>query len=341
MRAGGCLRRVWARFRDFQRTPNGKQDMELQRSSGIVLHRPRCPAAGSVQRPTPSWTGSRPQDRAGGRSSARPTPDDVGSPYAASSAFAAWSGFLAEPDAPVSSQGARGVSPRERYWIADWERAGGAQPTRFGSTASGRLCASTRRARHQADRRRPDLRRSRQRRPRDPPGALSEGALAGAPPDKLGPEDSTGATRSSTGTRLPGRATAGGSSGCVGRSRSSTSPGSIHFRGFAAFWAIPAGPDELDALRPLASRARRVGLPRGRGRARRAAGDRRGSRHDHQGRRSAPRRSAAWSCSSGRSRGRRAIAPAREPPRAPGDLHDNPRHGHVARGHLPDRDRGS
>ncbi len=30
-------------------------------------------------------------------------PDDVGSPYAASSAFAGWNGFLAEPDAPVSS----------------------------------------------------------------------------------------------------------------------------------------------------------------------------------------------------------------------------------------------
>ena len=29
-------------------------------------------------------------------------PDDVGSPYASSSAFAAWRGFLAEPDAPVS-----------------------------------------------------------------------------------------------------------------------------------------------------------------------------------------------------------------------------------------------
>ncbi len=30
-------------------------------------------------------------------------PDEVGSPYASSSAFAAWNGFLAEPDAPVST----------------------------------------------------------------------------------------------------------------------------------------------------------------------------------------------------------------------------------------------
>jgi 4-alpha-glucanotransferase len=31
-------------------------------------------------------------------------PDESGSPYRASSAFAAWNGFLAEPDAPVSAE---------------------------------------------------------------------------------------------------------------------------------------------------------------------------------------------------------------------------------------------
>ena len=31
-------------------------------------------------------------------------PDDVGSPYASSSAFAGWNGFLGQPDAPVSAR---------------------------------------------------------------------------------------------------------------------------------------------------------------------------------------------------------------------------------------------
>ncbi len=52
-------------------------------------------------------------------------PDDVGSPYASSSAFAAWSGFLAEPDAPVSARELAVFRKANGYWIEDWERAGG------------------------------------------------------------------------------------------------------------------------------------------------------------------------------------------------------------------------
>ena len=52
-------------------------------------------------------------------------PDDVGSPYASSSAFAAWSGFLAEPDAPVSEPELDTFRKVNGYWIDDWERAGG------------------------------------------------------------------------------------------------------------------------------------------------------------------------------------------------------------------------
>ena len=53
-------------------------------------------------------------------------PDEAGSPYAASSAFAAWDGFLGHPG--------RGRLGRERaafrrangFWIDDWTDAGGA-----------------------------------------------------------------------------------------------------------------------------------------------------------------------------------------------------------------------
>ena len=52
-------------------------------------------------------------------------PDDVGSPYASSSAFAAWSGLLADPDAPVTTAELDAFRKANGYWIEDWERAGG------------------------------------------------------------------------------------------------------------------------------------------------------------------------------------------------------------------------
>ena len=52
-------------------------------------------------------------------------PDEVGSPYASSSAFAAWSGFLADPDAPVTAGELDAFREANGYWTSDWEQAGG------------------------------------------------------------------------------------------------------------------------------------------------------------------------------------------------------------------------
>jgi 4-alpha-glucanotransferase len=52
-------------------------------------------------------------------------PDEHGSPYKAHSAFAAWNGLLAEPDAPVSAGEERAFRERAAYWIDDWERYAG------------------------------------------------------------------------------------------------------------------------------------------------------------------------------------------------------------------------
>jgi 4-alpha-glucanotransferase len=49
-------------------------------------------------------------------------PDRHRSPYKARSAFAAWSGLLAEPRAPVSSAEEIDFRDRHAYWIGDWER---------------------------------------------------------------------------------------------------------------------------------------------------------------------------------------------------------------------------
>lgn len=47
-------------------------------------------------------------------------PDEHGSPYKAASAFAAWRGLLASPDAPVSAAQKRAFRAREAFWIDDW-----------------------------------------------------------------------------------------------------------------------------------------------------------------------------------------------------------------------------
>jgi 4-alpha-glucanotransferase len=47
-------------------------------------------------------------------------PDEHGSPYASASAFAGWPGLLADPDAPVSHSEARRFEVDNAYWIDDW-----------------------------------------------------------------------------------------------------------------------------------------------------------------------------------------------------------------------------
>ena len=53
-------------------------------------------------------------------------PDRHGSPYKAASAFAAWSGLLERPRAPVTGAEAQAFRERHAGWIAGWERYGGA-----------------------------------------------------------------------------------------------------------------------------------------------------------------------------------------------------------------------
>jgi 4-alpha-glucanotransferase len=55
-------------------------------------------------------------------------PDRAGSPYKARSAFAAWRGLLADPSAPVSSEEAEAFRASHAAWIDDWAAfAGGAR----------------------------------------------------------------------------------------------------------------------------------------------------------------------------------------------------------------------
>ncbi len=52
-------------------------------------------------------------------------PDRFHSPYKSRSAFAAWPGLLADPRAPVSRSELLDFRERHAYWVEDWERLGG------------------------------------------------------------------------------------------------------------------------------------------------------------------------------------------------------------------------
>jgi 4-alpha-glucanotransferase len=99
--------------------------MKLRRSSGIVLHPTSLPSGrlGSDAYAFVDWL--RDAGQSWWQVLPLGPPDDVGSPYASSSAFATWSGLLAEPDAPVSGGELDTLRKANGYWIEDWERAGG------------------------------------------------------------------------------------------------------------------------------------------------------------------------------------------------------------------------
>ena len=70
-------------------------------------------------------------------------PDRYGSPYKASSAFAAWHGFLETPDAQVEPEEVEAFVARHAFWAPIAAGADAAR-TRCASSASGARCAPTR-----------------------------------------------------------------------------------------------------------------------------------------------------------------------------------------------------
>ena len=52
-------------------------------------------------------------------------PDEFGSPYRTTSAFAGWPGLLAEPDAAVSMEEVESFVARHPYWLGEWARFAG------------------------------------------------------------------------------------------------------------------------------------------------------------------------------------------------------------------------
>ncbi|HEY7793278.1 MAG TPA: 4-alpha-glucanotransferase [Gaiellaceae bacterium] len=215
--------------------------MELQRSSGIVLHPTSLPG-GRLDREAyrfvdwlaaaaQSWWQVLPLG----------PPDEVGSPYASSSAFAAWRGFLGAPTAPVRQRERVAFRRANAYWIEDWERAGGtvADQVRFEREWRAlREYALERGVRIMGDvpiypaQRSVDHRAHRR--------LFLRGYVAGAPPDKLGP----GGQHWGNPVFDWDAVAAEGYRWWIERLRRTFSLFDLaridHFRGFAAFWAIPS-----------------------------------------------------------------------------------------------------
>jgi 4-alpha-glucanotransferase len=98
---------------------------ELGRTSGVLLHVTSLPGGrlGTEAYKFVDWL------QAAGQSwwQVLPLgpPDRYGSPYKARSAFAAWPGLLGNPRAPVSARELAEFRERQAWWVLDWERFAG------------------------------------------------------------------------------------------------------------------------------------------------------------------------------------------------------------------------
>ena len=173
-------------------------------------------------------------------------PNRQRSPYKAASAFAAWRGFLAEPDAPVSAAEREDFRARNAFWIDDWAAFAGATRAINDQVRFEREWTALRVYAHERG----------VRLIGDVPiyvaaGSADDAALARAlprrrrgrasRPTRSRTRASCGATRSTTGRRCAARRYRW----WVERLRRTFDLFDLaridHFRGFAAYWAVPRG----------------------------------------------------------------------------------------------------
>jgi 4-alpha-glucanotransferase len=218
--------------------------MNIARSAGVLLHPTSLPGGrlGDEARRFVDWLADAGQSW--WQMLPLGPPDDVGSPYRSASAFAAWPGLLAEPAAPVDPEEAAAFRERERYWIEDWLRFAGeealADQVRFEREWTALRSYAVERgvqlvgdvpiyvapggADHLAH-----------------PELFQDGAVAGAPPDPLGPEGQLWGNPLYDWDALAAR----GYRWWIDRLRRTFELFDLtrldHFRGFAEYWAVPAG----------------------------------------------------------------------------------------------------
>jgi 4-alpha-glucanotransferase len=218
--------------------------VKLRRSSGILLHPTSLPDGrlGESAYRFVDWL------QAAGQSwwQVLPLgpPDAFGSPYAAASAFACWPGLLARPGARVGARAAADFRRRHAYWLDDWAVFAGAgaieDQVRFEREWTDlRTYAAERGVRligdvpiYPADASCDHL---------SHPRLFRDGVVAGAPPDDLGPEGQNWGNPLFDWDAVA----ADGYRWWIERLRRTLALVDVtridHFRGFAAYWTIPAG----------------------------------------------------------------------------------------------------
>ena len=166
-----------------------RESLRLERSSGVLLHPTSLPGGrfGAEARRFVDWL----VDAGQSFWQVLPLgpPDAFESPYAGSSAFAGWSGLLADPEARVGASAIAEYRRRHAYWIDDWleharrpGRGGDAGAVRAGVD---RAAEVRERARGSDHRRSPPVRRTRERGRRGSPGVLRSVARSGRAPGSL------------------------------------------------------------------------------------------------------------------------------------------------------------
>jgi 4-alpha-glucanotransferase len=214
--------------------------VKLPRSSGIVLHPTSLPAGrlGADAFAFVDWL------EAAGQSWWQMLPlgppDEHGSPYASSSAFAASSSLLADPESRVTKRAVDVFRRSHRYWARDWEEAGGdlADQVRFEREWSElRRYALERGVRLIGDV--PIYPAHGSVDHRTHPELFLEGLVAGAPPDALGPEGQLWGNPLFDWARMAEE----GYRWWIERLRRTFELFDLtridHFRGFASYWAVP------------------------------------------------------------------------------------------------------
>jgi 4-alpha-glucanotransferase len=100
--------------------------MNVSRTSGVQLHPTSLPSGrlGAAAYAWIDWLAEAGQTW--WQTLPLGPPDKHGSPYTAASAFAAWPGLLAAPRAPVTREQELDFRERSRDWIEDWVRFAGA-----------------------------------------------------------------------------------------------------------------------------------------------------------------------------------------------------------------------
>jgi 4-alpha-glucanotransferase len=218
--------------------------MALTRSSGVLLHPTSLPGGRLgeeayrfvdwLEEAGQSWWQVLPLG----------PPDEHGSPYRGRSAFAGWTGLLAEPRAPVTLEEAEAFVARHPYWIGDWAAFEGAGAVAGQVRFEREWSALRRYAAERGIRIFGDL----------PIYVSGSGAdlaahpelfetrvVAGAPPDPFNP---TGQLWGSPVYRWA-TARAEGWRWWVERFRRTFELFDLaridHFRGFVSYWAVPAG----------------------------------------------------------------------------------------------------